>query len=232
MKRIALVLLLATGLVGCKEFDGQFEVLEQITLKEYHLFGKDRREFGPGDYAATLVPVAKDEFKIKVNRQGKIMSFKFEVPNHSVPSYHGDFHIPASQINKQNYGIAGRVDTDVSEGPEQYGNESCSETFVVTVCTCNVDSEGRAYRSCNNEYETIWGNQDVRYFKRHTHTMIDAELLSKSDDAVAVFKGDHYDIDKIYTFQSRCMLNRRPPRDRGTHRRCHGRRDGRRGGHR
>lgn len=229
MKRAALILMVATGLMGCKEFSGEFTVHEPIELKEHHLFGKDRRNFSAGEkYTARLEAVDSDTFKLKVSHGNKVRTFKFLVPDNSIPRNYGNFHVPASQVNKQNYGFEGIVDTDITNSDEHRGTESCSETFTVDVCVCKRDDEDRRYKSCHTEFETVWGSQDVTYYYKNTHTYLDADLIDGNNNPVASFKGDHYAQDKIYTFQSRCFLNRRPPRDRGRHLRCRGRhhRDG------
>lgn len=185
-------------LSGCNELTGRIQVNETIQLHT----AKGDGIIQPGSYGATLDFPNKNKarLEIKVKTKKNNPSAIFHVNSRSFPKGRGPIFVSAKESG-QPYDLDGTIDTEVSEGREQWASEPC--TYRITEQVCGIDRRGR--RSCWLEERTIYGNRDIRYFDRTTTQSVDLNILQpNTSHAVAQAYVDQSSNERIYTYQGRC----------------------------
>jgi len=249
---LSLVILLV---VSCKiTADGVIQTSEELTLSKSG--SKKRVKFDSnGNVTKIKKPVKipagryKGEFKVSSKKttklkfhnvpgQSKKVIIEFSIPKGSkLPASGGSFSYTAQQV-RQPYGVAGRVDVEVTRSGQTQSSESCTYYDQEYRCRTVTDQRCRTRRDgtrvcrpvrrqvCNYVTVTRYGTQEVTYHYVYTKRDFEVNLLSPTTrNFVSTFTGTHNQSDKVYDYRSQCFGPRHGRHDRG-----HGRGHGRRGG--
>jgi hypothetical protein len=128
----------ALFLVGCDEikFGGSFNILEAITFSQSN--------------GNVVVNPGKFDTKVTLGQSGNKKQIKLEINNGNNPTkielsfdkninVNDQFTLTGAQLG-QNFDVTGKIVTNVTNGPEQWGQESCTYQMPQTIC------RGAAYK--------------------------------------------------------------------------------------
>lgn len=207
MKNLFLLCSLMMILVSCKEIAGTFVVNQEFAANinkkcGWNPFGscdpKKKLQIPIGNYGAVIDFGSKTDIKIEMKANAYKETVTLLRPKNFEFPANGDFVLTASQVN-QSFDVKGSVKTTVWDSPPQRGNESCSYTAPVWVCS--HDNSGRPY--CHYENRSVWGYRFVEYYNRNTTRDLAADLV-ESQRSLGRFTGTRTDSEKIYTYTSIC----------------------------
>jgi len=222
MKHSLLFICMTVILASCNSVTGDLQVAEKIKLKANRIFDKSKIKLAPGSYSAKLKSTSGGNIMLVVKVAGKTKKAKFVIPDGAnIPTFSGEFSLTAAQV-KQNYDIAGVVDTEVTESDSVRTVESCSYSVSRRVCRWQVINPPRPGKPkprnprrprprprkryvCHNEYHTVYGSRHVEYYNVYKDKQLDLELLlPESDIVVATFSGTDHKVNKIYNMKGHC----------------------------
>ncbi len=207
MKTMWLLCSMMMVLVSCKEISGTLTVSQDFSANVnkkcgWNPFGScnpnKKLQVPAGSYEAVVDFGSKTEIKIAMKANAyKENIFLSRPKNFEFPA-NGDFVLSAAQV-KQSFDVKGRVQTTVWNSAPQRGNESC--TYTLPVWVCSADGDGRPY--CHYENQSVWGYRIVEYYNRNTTRDMWADLM-EGQRSLARFTGAKTDSEKIYTYTSIC----------------------------
>lgn len=174
-------------LVGCKHIKGTLDLNSDLTLKDKH--GKSF-VLAPGQY--TMDWTKKNVFGKKFvsfwvkDLKGKKHTVHLPDPGITeVPSESGEFLLEAGKI-KQNFDVAGKVSTEVSNSDSVRAVESCSIPLVSML---------------------LFGNREVTYHVRTTSLYIKTAFLSlQNGSELGAFDGADVKDEVVYDYYGPCLI--------------------------
>jgi hypothetical protein len=209
----ALVIVGLVVLSGC-DMDGTLQARRSVTLLDKK--GRAVELTAGQTYKAELgKDDGKVKFDIKVNGKEKELRLALP-PGAKLPKYEGELMIPASH-SRQPVDFYGVINTDVYEGSDSRGTQSCTDQARVRVCKevpTTRDGRPATEERCDFELRTVSGTQDIVYHDKVTTTSAVIQLLvPNTRDEVARFDGSKSSSDRIVTWTGRCET----PYDHGGH---------------
>ena len=190
---MALAAFLVLGF-GCKKVDGTLTVNNKIKLNKW---GKTYK-YSPGQYRAQAIFDSKDKVKLEIIRK----NFHFDVPEDTqIPRRNGSLFLTSEEVG-QPYDLHAEVATDVETTDTVYTTEQCTYTEAYTICDPDYNY---GTERCRTEYRTVYGWQEVEYYRKITDSTVTFELLEPGSDVqAAVFSGNDRKSRKIYTYRGMC----------------------------
>jgi hypothetical protein len=196
MKKLLLVSMTIALLSGCKtRVEGQLNVTKEIKLRE---FSGEKIAIRVGTYTADLSPNGKEKIALRLNNDNN-QRFNFAIPTNVKIPDNGSVKLTAVQVN-QAADVNITVATQVTDGPTQEGYSQC--TYQMPMQYCYPSPAGTI---CHIEYQTVFGQQWVRFFVRTTdkHLTLDVSEVAATEMS-AQFIGSSNIADRIILNQSLC----------------------------
>jgi hypothetical protein len=206
-------LTLCVGLSSCK-IDGSMNVASPLTI----IGSKSTAVIAPGNYRSQLDTANKNKFNLFIFNDPKSdnsIKLSFYLPaGDTFPEYDGSLNLTAAQ-DRQNYGSAVQVATNVQSGPEQQGPRACTYYITQTVCTMvhvvddkdkdGKETKGHDERQCGQEQVPESGSQFVRFHLVTTTTGRSVEVIDpKSNAVIATFSSSDPTTVEDDDFVGRC----------------------------
>lgn len=141
------------------------------------------------------------ELDIDVNGKQRKVRFRPAI-GQEIPQEEGELFISSAQSG-QPVDMHGVLDTEYTQGQEQWGQRNCYERVPVRVCGKNQQGQ----YVCWTEYRQVQGTQDVRYYNRRTTRTGVIRLLNPGTSKVAArFDGRSVNDEQIITWQGHCRV--------------------------
>lgn len=194
------------ALTACDPFEGVISVKEAMMVKstEKDPFCSPDDSYGcdkivnvnipVGDYGTKLEFVGNYQIQLNMKINGKKKQLNLDLPKKiKIPS-NGPFEISSANLG-QDFSAQGNAITNVTDSEMRTGYESCTYQRPETVCTP---------QGCHTEYRTVWGQQYVEYFDRHTDQNLDVNFVNAQSALLANFNGHRSFNERIYRYKGQC----------------------------
>lgn len=123
-------------------------------------------------------------------------------PGQQIPQEEGELFITAAQSG-QPVDMRGVLNTEYSQGQEQYGQRTCYDRVPVRFCGTNQNGQ----YVCWTEYREAQGYQDVRYYNlRTTRTAVINMLNPGTSRVAAQFDGYSSTDEQVITWEGYCRV--------------------------
>jgi hypothetical protein len=194
VKLIIPVFLAAIFLVSCEKIEGQFNITKELKL----INSKDKTHLlKMGTYTAELLEKSSKKIILRLsndNNEKFIFAHDIKFPEN------GSFII-SSKTSGQPVDLLGTISTIVTNSDISETTQSCSYQAPVQICF-PIPQGGV---SCSIQYQTVFGNQWIKYYDSQTSKNINLSLreLNATEES-AEFHGDITYTDRIIINQSIC----------------------------